>query len=149
MEDPALLLPASIRQLHDQNALMNWETTWFERVNLQLNHDELNTLRSSTPNEWQRIDRNITRIGVIALLIYLVQLCINLHRYNVKLGGFYRGRAQTLRFVASQPGGQGYTVADLTALFAGLSPDQVGFDKQPNSPMQQIVDVAKTAPRSR
>ncbi len=148
LEEPALLLPASIRQLHDPDAPKNWDTNWTERANLRLNYKELVEARADA-DDWQRLSRISTRVAVLALLIYLVQLCINLYRYNVKLGGFYRGRAQTLRFIAAQPGGQGYTVADLTALFAGLSPDQVGFDRQPTSPMQQIVDIAKTTPRGR
>ncbi|MBS8227395.1 hypothetical protein [Vannielia litorea] len=88
-----------------------------------------------------------TRLAVIGLLIYLVQIVVNRYRYLQRLAGFYQARAQALRLWAVQPGGtlmEGVTVADLTAM---LSPDGIGFDKSAEPPTGQMVSLLQAGLR--
>ncbi|MEM9782751.1 MAG: hypothetical protein AAF899_09765 [Pseudomonadota bacterium] len=89
-----------------------------------------------------------TRIAVIGLIIYLVQIAVNRYRYLQRLAGFYQARAQAFELMAASDGGQrlldGMSLADLTAM---LSPDGIGFDKAAEPPTQQLVSLLQAGLR--
>ena len=96
-------------------------------------------LRTAEPA--RQLAQIATRLAVIALLVYLVQIVVNRYRYLQRLTGFYRARSQALRVLAAQPKGgflKDVTLKDLTDL---LSPDVVGFDKSAEPPTNQMLSL--------
>ena len=83
-----------------------------------------------------------TRLAVIGLLIYLVQIVVNRYRYLQRLAGFYQARAQAFRLLAASspdtPLLRNVTLADVTGM---LSPNGISFDKSAESPTSQIVSL--------
>ena len=77
-----------------------------------------------------------TRIAIVGLLIYLVQILVNRYRYHRHVAKFYKARAQALRlFIAdSSTGVRPFSNASLADLAAALSPDGTYFDKAPRPP---------------
>lgn len=103
------------------------------------------TLRSAEPS--RQLAQIATRLAVIGLLIYLVQIVVNRYRYLQRLGGFYQARAQAFRLLAASPDAallQGVTLADVTAM---LSPDAIGFDKSAEPPTGQMVSLLQAGLR--
>ena len=89
-----------------------------------------------------------TRLAVVGLLIYLVQIVVNRYRYLQRLAGFYQARTQAFRLLAaSSPETallKDVTLLDVTSM---LSPDVIGFDKTPESPTSQIVSLLQAGLR--
>ncbi len=89
-----------------------------------------------------------TRLGVIALIIFLVQISVNRYRYLQRLADFYDGRAQAFRMLAnSGPTAAGAILHEvsLNDLMAGLSPSSIGFGRAPEPPTQQLMSVLQAA----
>ena len=89
-----------------------------------------------------------TRLAVVGLLIYLVQIVVNRYRYLQRLAGFYQARAQAFRLLAaSSPDTallKDITLADVTSM---LSPDAIGFDKAAEPPTSQIFSLLQAGLR--
>jgi hypothetical protein len=89
-----------------------------------------------------------TRLAVIALIVYLVQIVVNRYRYLQRLSGFYQARAQAFRLLAASAPDRsllrGVSLADLTAM---LSPDAIGFDKTAEPPTNQMVSLLQAGLR--
>ncbi len=89
-----------------------------------------------------------TRLAVIGLLIYLVQIVVNRYRYLQRLTGFYQARVQAfLLLAASSPDTallKDVTLADVTSM---LSPDAIGFDKAAEPPTSQMVSLLQAGLR--
>ena len=103
------------------------------------------TLRSAEPS--RQLAQIATRLAVIGLLIYLVQIVVNRYRYMQRLAGFYQARAQAFRLLAASPDAallQSVTLADVTAM---LSPDAIGFDKSAEPPTGQMVSLLQAGLR--
>lgn len=83
------------------------------------------------------ISISTTRIGIVVLLLFLVQILVPLYRYNVKLAAFYDARADALTLVENQ------STEELERLVCVLSPDVVDFSKPPESPTQQAFELVK------
>ncbi len=86
----------------------------------------------------------LARLAVLGLLIYLVQIFVNLHRYYTKLASFYRARSDSLVLVQAA----GTDLKDVTSvpfsdLTRALSPEDLDFGKTPKSPIQDAVEIAK------
>ena len=76
-----------------------------------------------------------TRIAVIALLIYLVQILLNRYRYHIRLSKFYKGRAQALcLLIADGPNQSQSKISLLNELATTLTPETIGFDKIKETP---------------
>lgn len=89
-----------------------------------------------------------TRIALIALLIFLVQIVVNRYRYLQRLAGFYRARSQAFRMVAATPQGEGAPMlrgVTLTEMMASLSPDAIGFDKAADPPTHHVATLLQAA----
>ena len=108
---------------------------------------ETTTNALSDADMWQRIGRVATRIAVIALLVFLLQIVVNLYRYSTRLSGYYRARGDAIVLMKAAADGQpnGLTGLNLPDVINALSPDSVAFDKAPPSPTQHIADVASKA----
>lgn len=75
-----------------------------------------------------------TRIAIVGLLIYLVQILVNRYRYHRHLAKFYKARAQALRLLIADPSPHTFSNSSLSELAAALSPDGTYFDKAPKPP---------------
>jgi hypothetical protein len=96
----------------------------------------------------RQITQTATRVAVIGMLIYLVQIVVNRYRYLQRLASFYQARAQALHILADQADQtllKGITISDLATL---LSPDSIGFDSAPEAPTQQMVALLQAGIRA-
>ena len=105
--------------------------------------------KSLRSNELTRqITQTATRVAVIGMLIYLVQIVVNRYRYLQRLASFHQARGQALQILADQEDQsllKGITISDLAAL---LSPDSIGFDSAPEAPTQQMVALLQAGIRA-
>jgi hypothetical protein len=81
-----------------------------------------------------------TRIGIVVLLLFLVQILVPLYRYNIKLSGFYEARANALELLELVDDKNDDALERLVSVF---SPDSLEFGKAPATPTQQAIDMAK------
>ncbi len=100
-------------------------------------------------DELRRASRIATRIAVVALLIYLVQIIVNRYRFLLRSEGFYRGRAQAMRILAASPESAERMLksVSVTDLMATLSPDGIGFDKSADPPTQNMLNMFRESLR--
>ena len=80
-----------------------------------------------------------TRVGALLILVFLVQILINLYRYNIRLAAYYDARADALEIFAAGTF-EGISMMELVRI---LSPEEVDFGKAPQSPVQHAVDLAR------
>jgi hypothetical protein len=138
--------PRLANLLKDANAALHEQESTLQQV-------EKATKQLSTAlidaDELRRASRIATRVAVVALLIYLVQIVVNRYRYLQRISGFYRARAQAFRFLAASPnlGDELLKNVTVTDLMAGLSPDGIGFDKSAEPPTQNLVNFIREAIR--
>ena len=79
--------------------------------------------------------RIATRIAVLGLLIYLVQILLNRYRYHIRLSKFYQGRSQALRLIiADDPNQSLFKKSSLNDLAITLTPETIGFDNIKETP---------------
>jgi hypothetical protein len=105
-------------------------------------------LRTAEP--WRQASRTATRLGVIALLIFLVQIVVNKYRYLQRLAGFYQARAQAFRMLADTDPGLGAQLLQgvtATELIASLSPDAIRFDKTAAAPTDNLAALLQAGLR--
>ncbi len=89
-----------------------------------------------------------TRVAIVGLLIYLVQIVVNRYRYLQKLSGFYRGRSQALQLLISL-GKDSLKDINAMDLMTGLSPDSIGFDKAAEPPTQSMMNLVREGLRTK
>lgn len=82
-----------------------------------------------------------TRIGIVLMILFLVQILVTMYRYNSRLAAHLEGRAVALQ-LASLKQDQPWSIAELVNLFGG---DSVDFGKLPPTAIQSFADVLKTA----
>ncbi len=148
--DPHLLLPLTARGLLPQARDLgeSWNSNLAERESLRENHTALSGAWNDS-QIWQRVSRIVTRVAVIALLIYLVQIMVNLYRYTTRLAAFYQARGDALLLadtVGDSKGDQARLPLD--ELVKALSPDNLDFGKSPAPPTQQLVDFLRDAAKA-
>lgn len=106
------------------------------------------TIAINRGDEWQRISRLATRLAVIGLLIYLVQLMVNLYRYATRLAAFYKARGDAILLIqVSGASVKEATSLSFDALATSLSPDSVDFGKSPATPNQDLLALVRGALR--
>ncbi|MEM7236752.1 MAG: hypothetical protein AAF501_02850 [Pseudomonadota bacterium] len=91
-----------------------------------------------------------TRLAVIALIIFLVQIVVNRYRYLQRLADFYDGRAHAFRMLATagpEAAGAMLHEVSLPDLMAGLSPEAISFGKASEPPTQQVMAAVQAALR--
>jgi len=74
-----------------------------------------------------------TRIGVLVILVFLVQILISLYKYNMRMIAFYSSRLDSLRICAGD-------VGKLKEIIALLTPSTVDFGPDAKHPVQYIFD---------
>ncbi|MEM1223869.1 MAG: WD40 repeat domain-containing protein [Verrucomicrobiota bacterium] len=83
---------------------------------------------------------NATRIGILLILIFLVQILLNVYRYNTKMASFYLCRSDAIGMVASLE-----TVEEgefkLDSLVGHFSTAEISLDKSPNAPTEHVAKL--------
>jgi hypothetical protein len=74
----------------------------------------------------------VTRFGVLVIAIYLVQILINLYRYNTRLAAYYRATADSLLLLDHRH-------ERIDGLHASLWPD-LDYGRSPQTVPQQLAD---------
>ncbi len=80
----------------------------------------------------------VTRIGAVLLLIFGAKVLINFYRHNLRLAVFYDSRADAIELLGSDG------LEKLGQLVSSLSTDQIELDKSPDTPTEEIIELAKT-----
>ncbi len=105
-------------------------------------------LRTAEPV--RQASRIATRLAIVALLIFLVQIVVNRYRYLQRLAGFYQARTRAFRMLAdSDPalGAQLLKGVTATELIASLSPDAIRFDKTATPPTDNLAAILQAGLR--
>ena len=90
------------------------------------------------------ITLSLSRFLLIALILFAVQLMINLSRYFTRLSAYYNARADGIALILSDNDLlKGKLPNEITAIFSSLSPDLVDFGKTPNTPFGEITEAAR------
>lgn len=101
----------------------------------------LKTLQENPPNRQQQLYYLIsivtTKVGIIVLLLFLVQILVPLYRYFTRLSFFYDSRADILELVGET------SEFDLEKLLSIFSPETINFGKEPVPITQHAVEAVK------
>ncbi|PCH86419.1 MAG: hypothetical protein COB88_07940 [Flavobacteriales bacterium] len=85
------------------------------------------------------LNSSITRIGAILLIIFGVQILINLYRYNMRMHAYYNAIADAIEL--HETDGNTEKLSDLVET---LSTKDIDFGKKVESPTKDIIEMAKT-----
>jgi hypothetical protein len=84
-------------------------------------------------SDWRYIVATaITRVGVVLIIVFLVQILMGLYRYNTRLVAYYSSRRDLLTLWE----GDHKTLKSLDAV---LAPPRVDFGKEPKHPLEDII----------
>jgi hypothetical protein len=76
----------------------------------------------------------LTRIGILAILIFLVQLLVSLYKYNTRIAAFYASRLDCLRIGSGD-------VDKLRSLIELMTPINVDFGRDPRHPVETLMEA--------
>lgn len=111
---------------------------FLENLRAHLNTDETKKILSE-----QRTSADITnlsiRLGVLAVVFFLVQILVTTSRYMVRVAGFYDARADALEIAHDM------AIEDFERVVASLGPEGLEFGRQPETPLQVVADATKSA----
>lgn len=83
-------------------------------------------------SDWHYIAATaITRIGIVLIIVYLVQILMGLYRYNTRLVAYYNSRRDLLTLWDGKQ-------RTLKALDAVLSSSKIDFGKEPKHPLEDF-----------
>ena len=88
------------------------------------------------------IASGITRFGILFMMIFIMQVLINLYRYTMRLSAYYLSQADA--FLLAHDDNEA-----LERIVPLLSPAQVDFGKPPNTPLEQLGKLAEVAKQLR
>jgi hypothetical protein len=80
----------------------------------------------------------LTRIAILAILVFLVRILIDLLRFNMRLGAFYASRTDSVRIW------NGAKLEDLKRLTELFTPIGVDFGKEPRHPIDYMLDALRS-----
>lgn len=84
-------------------------------------------------SDWRYIVATaITRVGVVLIIVFLVQILMGLYRYNTRLIAFYHTRQDLLSVWDGNP-------KTLKALHEIISAPKVDFGKEPKHPLEDVL----------
>lgn len=90
-----------------------------------------------------------TRFAILGLLVYLIQILVNLYRYHIQLSKFYQGRAQALfLFSAQDAGSDSLKDQELQTLAKVFSPEDVTFSKSRSTVLHMAPFFRRDKPKS-
>jgi hypothetical protein len=85
------------------------------------------------------------RISSIILIIYLVQIFMNVFRYVMRLAAYYQARADCLILAKDQT----FSMADFGKLVHIISPEAYDVGRGPKAPIEHGMEIAKRASKIR
>ncbi|MCB9928453.1 MAG: hypothetical protein H6844_03430 [Alphaproteobacteria bacterium] len=88
------------------------------------------------------IASGITRFGILFIMLFIVQILVNLYRYSMRMSAYYLSQADAL--LLAEDGGDA-----LLKVVPALSPQNVDFGKAPQTPMQNLEKLAEIAAKLR
>jgi hypothetical protein len=84
-------------------------------------------------SDWRYIVATaITRVGVVLIIVFLVQILMGLYRYNTRLMTYYNSRRDLIALWEGKAEG-------LKVLDHVLSPPNIDFGKDPKHPLEDII----------
>jgi hypothetical protein len=95
--------------------------------------------KDQTSGQTLLIQTSVTRFGVVIIMVFLVQILVNLYRYNMRLSAFYFGRSDAL--VLLNKGSDDLNLGTLVEL---ISPDKLDFGKAPRTPAQEAAELIQS-----
>ncbi len=84
------------------------------------------------------IATSITRVGAVLLAVFMMQILLSFYRYYMRLTNFYGSKIVVGRAL-EQDDKQG-----LKSLIDSLSIDGIDFGKEPQAPIEKIIELLKT-----
>lgn len=116
-----------------------WSTEWTARETAAQTLARLRQAEEAG-DIWRQVSSISARLAVIALLVYLVNILVNLYRYNMRLAAFYQARANAIDIViaSKQPLGDG-AAGILAELARANTPEEVTFGARPVPPTDAIA----------
>src|SRR5262249_16757744 len=101
------------------------DTAWAKEINLEHGY-----------NDWKYIVATaITRVGVVLIIVYLVQILMGLYRYNMRLTTYYNSKRDLLKIWDGD-------LESLKRLDDTLGPPKFDFGKEPKHPLEDILKAA-------
>lgn len=88
------------------------------------------------------IASGITRFGILFIMLFIVQILVNLYRYTMRMSAYYLSQADAL--LLAEDNGDG-----LLKVVPVLSPQEVDFGKAPQTPVQNLEKILELAARLR
>jgi hypothetical protein len=86
------------------------------------------------------IQTNVTRFGPMLIILFFVNILVNLYRYCIRLSAYYDARSDTLALIDI-----GINPDSFQKYATSLSPDALDIAKPPKLPTEYAVDIAKAA----
>jgi len=141
IRDSDMLLDNSIHEGTEKlDALSEkWVTQWDEREKAAI---ILSRLRAAdhTGSTWRNVSSLTARLAVIALLVYLVNILVNLYRYNMRLAAFYQARGDAMETALASGCDIGTMMSETLSEFArAYTPEEVNFGTRPAPPTETIA----------
>jgi hypothetical protein len=81
----------------------------------------------------------LTRVGAVAIAIFVTQILVALYRYCAQMAAFCDGRADAIELSHSEENEFAFP-----ALVEALAGEKVSFGKTPRGPVEEIVKLAQT-----
>ena len=116
-----------------------WVAQWDEREKAAV---ILSRLRAAdhTGSTWRNVSSLTARLAVIALLVYLVNILVNLYRYNMRLAAFYQARGDAMETALASGCDIGTMMTETLSEFAhAYTPEEVNFGARPAPPTETIA----------
>ena len=124
-----------------------WKAAWETRNEAAQIYGQLRTASESS-NHWRNISSISARLAVIALLVYMVNILVNLYRYNLRLAGFYQARSDALYMAlasSSTDGLKGLVGLPIDKTAQIYLPEEVTFGARPATPLKEIAAMVEKA----
>lgn len=108
----------------------------------------INSIREDFGTEEQTNNLNlliasgITRFGILFIMLFIVQILVNLYRYTMRMSAYYLSQADAM--LLAEDGGDG-----LLKVVPVLSPQDVDFGKAPQTPVQNLEKMLALAAKLR
>jgi hypothetical protein len=127
----------SPQDLLSTDVMIDLEKTDLTKLSTLLNSAWERELSSEKGNgDWKYIVATaITRVGVVLVIVYLVQILMNFYRYNTRLITYYNSRRDLLMLWDGKQ-------RDLKNLEMALAPSRIDFGKEPKHPLEDIIKAA-------
>ena len=84
------------------------------------------------------IAAGITRFGIVAIIVYIIQILVTLYKYNMRMRAFYFARFNTIAFLPENS-------TKMDGLIASFSPEGISFGRTPDTPIKDIADAITAA----